>query len=256
MRDKPAYIRRLHRFTQADLARIRTNSWLILLNDRRDFGAADSALLSDLAPHFALALAMLAESGTLRLRAAMAEEALALIGVGQAAFDADGRVLAADAIAEDELDLQSSGRPQLRARETQSLNSACAALASGPARVQQIVRIDERLPKDMLLRPAPAISGGLPSGAAAIGLVRQPRREDEASAARVIASTLGLSAREAALAEAMSQGRTIVDAGAELQLTQETARNYSEADLCQDRRQRAGRSGPASTDRACALFLT
>jgi DNA-binding CsgD family transcriptional regulator len=203
------------------------NAWLIVLHDRNDFRAADSALLSALAPHIALALAMLAEAETLRLRAAMAEEALALIGVGQAAFDAEGRVLAADAIAEDELDIQPSGRPQLRARETQSLNAACAALADGPARVQQIVRIDERLPKDMLLRPAPAASAGLPSGAAAIGLVRRPRREDEASAARVIASTLGLSAREAALAEAMSQGRTIVEAGAELQLTQETARNYT-----------------------------
>lgn len=214
------------RFTRI-VARGDLDAWLILLHDRNDFSAAESALLSALAPHIALALAMLAEAETLRLRATMAEEALALIGVGQAAFDAEGRVIATDAIAGDELDLQPNGRPQLRAREAQSLSAACAALADGPTRVQQIVRIDERLPKDMLLRPPPAMSGDLPSAAAAIGLVRQPRREDATSAARVIASTLGLSTREAALAEAISQGRTIVEAGAELQLTQETARNYS-----------------------------
>ena len=42
-----------------------------------------------------------------------------------------------------------------------------------------------------------------------------------------MAATLGLSTREAALAEAIGQGRSIVDAGAQLQLTPETARNYS-----------------------------
>lgn len=199
------------------------NAWLILLHDRNDFSAADSALLSALAPPVALALSMLMETEALRLRAAMAEEALALIGVGQAAFDAEGRVIAADTIAMDELDVQANGRPQLRARETQSLNTACGALATDPAQVREIVRIDERMSRDMLLRPA----RGMPGGPAAIGLVRQQRRENEGNAARVIASTLGLSAREAALAEAISQGRSIVEAGAELQLTPETARNYS-----------------------------
>jgi DNA-binding CsgD family transcriptional regulator len=47
------------------------------------------------------------------------------------------------------------------------------------------------------------------------------------SASPVIAATLNLSPREAALAEAVSKGRSIVEAGAELKLTQETARNYS-----------------------------
>jgi DNA-binding CsgD family transcriptional regulator len=196
--------------------------WLFLMHDRHDFGAADSALLSALAPHVALAFGILLETDALRLRAAMAEEALALIGVGQAAFDADGRVIANDTIAAEELDLQPSARPQLRAREAQALNEACAGMAGASPGQRRIVRLDERIAKDMLLRPAPTIAG-----AAAVGLLRQPRREDEASAARVITSTLGLSAREAALAEAMSQGRTILTAGAELQLTPETARNYS-----------------------------
>ena len=44
------------------------NAWLVLLNDRLDFGAADSALLSSLVPHFALALALMMEMRGLRLR--------------------------------------------------------------------------------------------------------------------------------------------------------------------------------------------
>jgi DNA-binding CsgD family transcriptional regulator len=89
------------------------------------------------------------------------------------------------------------------------------------------VRIDERLGKDMLLRRAPVAAGSALSGGYSVGLVRQQRRQNGRSAARVAAATLGLSTREGALAEAISQGRSIVDAGAELQLTPETARNYS-----------------------------
>ena len=75
------------------------NAWIVLLHDRLDFGAGDSALLSSLAPHFALALTMLMELRSLRLRATIAEDALALIGVGQAIFDSDGQVIIADEIA-------------------------------------------------------------------------------------------------------------------------------------------------------------
>lgn len=203
------------------------DAWLSLLHDRRDFGAADSALLSAIAPHLGLALAQLAESNALRLRAAIAEDALALIGVGQAAFDTQGRVLAADPVATQELDLQANGRPRLRAREAQALNTACGELADGPEGARNVVRIDARLAKNLLLRPAPAIPTALPSGVATIGLLRRPQPSNEASAARVIAAALGLSIREAALAEAMSRGQAIVDAGTALQLTPETARNYS-----------------------------
>ncbi len=203
------------------------NAWLVLLNDRRDFGAGDSALLSSLAPHLALALAMLMETRTLRLRATIAEDALALIGVGQAMLDSDGRVVIADPIAAAELDVQSTGRPQIRASAAQALNTACRELAKAPPAARRTVRYDERLGKDMLLRRAPVAAGSTLSGGYSVGLVRQAVRENATSAARVTAATLGLSTREAALAEAISRGHSIVDAGAELQLTRETARNYS-----------------------------
>ncbi len=203
------------------------NAWLVLLHDRLDFGAGDSALLSSLAPHVALALALMMEIRALRLRATIAEDALALIGVGQAIFDAEGRVVIADAIAAEELDLQSTGRPQIRAGEAQALGAACRELSKAPPEKRRTVRFDDRSGRDLLLRRAPVDVGAALSGSYSVGLVRQPRRENAASGARVAAATLGLSAREAALAEAISQGASIVEAGAALQLTPETARNYS-----------------------------
>jgi DNA-binding CsgD family transcriptional regulator len=203
------------------------NAWLVLLHDRLDFGAGDSALLSSLAPHVALALATMMEMRALRLRATIAEDALALIGVGQAILDIEGRVVIADTIAAEELDVQSTGRPQIRASEAQALNAACRELSRASPAARRTVRFDERLGKDVLLRRAPVDVGATLSGSYSVGLVRQPRRENATSGARVAAATLGLSTREAALAEAISRGASIIEAGAELQLTQETARNYS-----------------------------
>ena len=203
------------------------SAWLVLLHDRTDFGAGDSALLSSLAPHVALALALLMELRSLRLRATIAEDALSLLGIGQALFDPAGQVILADAIAADELNLQSTGRPQVRAGAAQALNSACRVLSNAPAKARQVVRFDERLAKDILLRRAPVAANSPLSSDYSVGLVRQPPRENAASAAPVVAATLGLSTREAALADAMSRGASIVEAGAALQLTPETARNYS-----------------------------
>lgn len=203
------------------------NAWLVLLHDRRAFEASDSALLSSLAPHFALALAMLMELRALRMRAAAAEDALKLLGIGQVILDAEGHILLADPISAQELDVQSTGRPQIKAGAAQALNAACRELASAAPEARRTVRFDDRLGKDVLLRRAPIGVGSALSDTFSIGLVRQPRRENPASAAQVVALTLGLSRREAALAVAIGQGRSIVEAGAELQLTQETARNYS-----------------------------
>lgn len=203
------------------------SAWMVLLHDRQDFGASDSALLSSLAPHFALALAMLMELRGLRLRATIAEDALALLGVGQAIFDADGHVVIADALATEELDVQSTGRPQIRAGAAQALGAACRDLSTAAPEARRTVRFDDRLGKDMLLRRAPLGASSPLSSGYSVGLVRRSQRASTKSASPVVAATLGLSMNEAALAEAISHGRSIVEAGAALQLTQETARNYS-----------------------------
>lgn len=207
------------------------NAWLVLLHDRLDFGAGDSALLSALAPHFALALTTLMELRGLRLRATIAEEALALIGVGQAIFDRDSHVIMADAIATEELDIhhfgQPAGRAQIRADPAQALASACRELSTATPDIRRSIRFDDRLGKDVLMRRGPFAPDDPLSSNYSVGLVRRDRRKKARSAPAIIAATLGLSTREAALADLISQGLSIVEAGAQLQLTPETARNYS-----------------------------
>ena len=61
----------------------------------------------------------------------------------------------------------------------------------------------------------------------AVGAVRLPQPAEPRASPRVVAELMGLSEREAALADAMSRGASILDAGAELLLTPETARNYT-----------------------------
>lgn len=190
-------------------------AWIVLLHEREVFDAADSALLTALVPAMTAAMRTLATIGTLRRRAEMAEDALGLLGIGQAALDGEGRVLVADAVAERHF-----------ATPSPELGRACAELATTPERERKTLQLgpEERA---VLLRPIPSGARSPNNPAVAIAAIRQPRSPDAASAAQVLAQTLGLSAREAALAEAMSRGVSIVEAGKALRLTPETARNYS-----------------------------
>lgn len=163
----------------------------------------------------------------LRLRATIAEEALAHLGIGQAVFDSDGQVILADDIAQEELQIKATGRPQIRATAAQDLVTACRALSTRSTRSPVTVRFDDRAGKDILLRRGPAVGEGQLRDGFSVGLVRRPQSDNGHAAAAVIAATLRLSMREAALAHAMSQGQSIVEAGSGLQLTRETARNYS-----------------------------
>lgn len=71
-------------------------AWLILLSELRPFAAADSALLSGLAPVVEVALVHVAALAGWQRRAEAAEGSLARLGIGQAVVDAAGAVLAAD----------------------------------------------------------------------------------------------------------------------------------------------------------------
>lgn len=226
------------------------NAWIVLMHERMDFGAADSALLSALAPHFGVALAALARNETLVLRAGMAEDALALLGVGEVAFDREARVVVADPLARRVLGVHEGERLHLAPRAAQMLVDACHAMPGKPG-VRDVIELDEPEGGALLLRPTSGTGMRLPSPAVAIGALRQPVREDRAGRARILARLLGLSLREAALAEAMARGRTIVEAGADLQLTPETARNYSKRIYA-----KTGASGQADLVRLVLSGLT
>ena len=215
------------RMAQARFIRVRSRdgheAWIVITHQRVDFGGGDSALLSDLAPHLAAALDILALIDGLRLRTAIAEQALGLIGVKQAALDREGRPVATPDAATD----ASGTRLPLAPRAAGALAGACTALAGQPGSTRQLVRTGEEEGADLLLRPCPDAGTALPTPATAAALSRVPRREDAQRAARLLTETLGLSDREAALAEAISRGQSIVEAGKALRLTPETARNYS-----------------------------
>lgn len=208
------------------------DAWLVLIRQREDFTASAVATLSAIAPHLASALRTLVALNAQRLQAALAQSALMRLGIGQIALDASGRVMAADPLAESLLSFTpepgdgAGRRLALLPDVARAVEQACAevARADGPGRV---VRIDPRRGLDLLLRRADL---ALPEPAArpeVTGTLRIARREESDAGAATLQSVHGLSAREAALAHAMSRGEPLVVAGLALGLTVETARNYS-----------------------------
>jgi len=202
------------------VARAGHEAWLVLFHVRKPFTASDSALLSSLAPHLASAATAYSDAEVQRLRLEMAEDALALLGIGQAALDRDGRVIAADQLATRLLDVTPGNRLAPGGGKAQELAGVCTALAGKASGARETMRLPERAAPDMLLRP-----GG--DEETVFAAVRQPQRKRTQGAARIIARLLGVSEREAALADAIAHGAGIVEAGAALQLTPETARNYT-----------------------------
>lgn len=189
------------------------NAWIVLLHQREAFSAADSALLTALAPAVATALSIFATLGGMRLRLEAAERTLELAGIQQEILDRSGKVLGEEA---------RTGHisPPL----SPALAEACLALADAPEGERRTVHADGR---DLLLRPTGRSREGLPHPAAAVAMTRTFRREPADSGAQVLVRLYGLSAREAALAEAISRGVPLIEAGAALRLTPETTRNYS-----------------------------
>lgn len=230
------------------VSRAENNAWLILLSERRPFDADDSSLLSAIAPHLAVALDTLGELGAHQLRATIAEQALAMLGIGQAALDREGRVILSDTLAGKALGARGGGRLNLSSEIAQELAEGCTAMVRAPAGTRRVVHLDKSGTRDLLLRPLPSPMG---TAIVAVGTVRRPQQQERAAPPRVVAQLLGLSEREAALAEAMSRGETILEAGAHLQLTAETARNYTKRAYA-----KTGASGQADLVRQVLTGLT
>lgn len=207
--------------------------WILLAREREDFSASAVAALSATAPYLAAALRTFITVSGEKLLRTMAQAALQRLGIGQIALDAAGRVLAIDDLAARRFGLGelAHGLPGPRlplppaARER--LESGCAMLARGGKDASPHVLIDVDDDLSLLLQPAGLdVPLGVP-GPAAVATLRLPVREDERHGAQVLRERYRLSAREAALAEKLSRGETIAEAGRALHLTEETARNYS-----------------------------
>ncbi len=186
------------------------HGWLALIHRHTELSGAESALLSALAAPFGSALATLAALDNLNLRTQMAEQALGLMGIRQAAFDGEGHPVAG----------HMSERPA-------NFVDACAAMAQSDDTARRLLQVTEDGEEFWLLRPAPNGSTALPNAACAIAAWRRTDLPESPAAPALIARQFGLSAREAALAYALSRGVALVEAGQSLGLTVETTRNYS-----------------------------
>ncbi len=209
------------------------NAWIFLVRQHEDFTASDGAILSALAPHIEAAMRLFVAIGMQRLHAEVAQQALARLGVGQIVFDGAGRVISADPLVQSLLAAQLETGPSrgrrlgLLPEAARQLEAACLDMAQNPNGKCRLIRIDEGRAIDMLLQPADLSPAEPQVRAVAIGTIRIARREDPASATRILADLHGFSEREAAIAHGLTMGETIVGAGARLHLTSETARNYS-----------------------------
>lgn len=209
------------------------DAWLVMVREREDFSATAVALIGAIAEHLGAALRSLAALSGERLQSAMAQAALARLGVGQVAFDAAGHVLAADPLAEARLAFISEPGPspvrrlQLLPETARALEAACTALQAAPAGATRMLLLPGEVPRELLLRKADLALPPPGIAPAAIGSFRESRAGNPQSGARALVFAHDLSEREAALAIALSRGQSIAEAGRELRLTQETARNYS-----------------------------
>ncbi len=199
---------------------------IAVLHARRVFEAADSAMLTALAPAIAAALDLQDRVARVQLRARVAENGLALLGIGQAVLDANGGLIVSDAQA-------AAIAPALFGTDAQRrpaddlLRQSSAVLAGADPSERRLVRADLAGQHFALLRPMP--HGATPDfhRAAAVAAVRIARSADAKLAARALQAGTELSAKEAELAIAISRGQSVADAARALNLTLETARNYT-----------------------------
>lgn len=204
-------------------------AWAMVARSQEEFAAADSALLSALVPHLAVALRGFAALEQERGRVAASDAALSRLGGGWLTIDGEGRVLAADrqgaALVRQGLGMDRLAGERLHvgvksARALADAILACADPAASPRLVALSDPFSSRPALAMIAVPAP---DGVP--AALLGLVREaPRGEGRAA---VVADLLGLLPSEARLAVALSEGASLAEAAMVQGLTIETARNYS-----------------------------
>lgn len=209
------------------------DAWILLVREREDLSSSAAATLGAICPHVAAALRTFVALNEQRLQSAIAQCALGKLGIGHIAFDETARVMAADGLAEQHLSFAAipDGRPGRRLllpmAAQAELECACSALASEGSGPGKLHMVDTSRGSTLLLQ---SCNLALPEGCArpaAIGTIRLESREDERVGAQVLRHLHDLSEREAALAEKMSRGDTIVEAGRKLHLSDETARNYS-----------------------------
>jgi DNA-binding CsgD family transcriptional regulator len=209
------------------------NVWLTIARENALFSGTETALLSALAPHFAIALRNFAAIERERIRAGIAADAIRRLNFGWLTLDSGGRVVDCDSQAERLLRnsqiLVRSARGRLMASSPQAdraLGGALRAFVADSDIRPRVVHLSDEPWLDMLLVP---MRERAISGAVTPILIAYVHGDERSSADRrdQLAQLFDLTPSEAALAVALSRGKSIAEAAIELNLTIETARNYS-----------------------------
>jgi len=207
-------------------------AWLVIARGK-PCTAADSALLSNLAPYVGAAMTNFVLMESQRIEAAMNAEGLGRSGVGWILFDPQARVLAYDS--ETARQLREIAGITLRSGERlrniglqaeRELAEAASALAGDPDAPPRAAILSEEPRIEAQLESANSVRLAGLKAPAMLALCRFPRSRPPERADR-LALLFDLPRREAELAIALSDGLSIAEAAEEMELTIETARNYS-----------------------------
>ncbi|MEE4452646.1 helix-turn-helix transcriptional regulator [Novosphingobium resinovorum] len=204
-----------------------TDAWLILAR-AKPCEAADSALLSSLAPYVEAALRSYVALEHHRIRASVSAQGMARSATAWMVFDREARLLAIDP----RLDAWMRGNlgytPRVGERlrdlgvhAERELGGAAALFASSTPPPPRAVMLHE----DPRLEALLTATSDMPRPSM-LALCRLPNARTPASVER-LARLFELPPREAQLAIALNEGQSIAEAAESMGLTLETVRNYS-----------------------------
>lgn len=210
-----------------------TDAWVSLIN-MSDFYSSPSFLLSRLAPHLRNAVRTYATLEKERSRSSISAEALGRLNFGWVALDQSCRIIDTTDNIQGLLQCTSvlwQGRHGHLTFSSATIEKEVHALvrdiAAGRSTRPRAINLSRDPWIDMLVTAIPASYDIAPgSSATAIAYLSGDRRSRTDPCEQLV-DLFGLLPSEARLAWAIAQGSTIAEAGAELGLTLETARNYS-----------------------------
>ncbi|WP_336971019.1 helix-turn-helix transcriptional regulator [Sphingobium aromaticiconvertens] len=208
------------------------NGW-ITLADKHDLSAATGSLLHHLAPHFRVALRSLTALKKERARASLSEEVIGQLNFGWLMLDSQCRIVNSTANIDsllrrtDALRRGPHDRLLFRAPDMdQQIAKLVADFATGASRRPQPFTLGDDPWTDIFVTPARNAPSGDKGNAVAIIYVNGDRWSQQDRCGQLV-DLFGLLPSEARLAWTMAQGRSISEAATDLEITLETARNYS-----------------------------
>lgn len=213
----------------------KANGWLMVSREEGSFSAADGALLSALGPHLATVLRSYVLVENLRLRANMAQLALARAGGGWMLLSRDARLIDVDpglAPLLERIGLPGEIQGELlhlpHAQARHIVAQAAQDFAADPKADPRAFTMNDSPHVDALLLPMGENEQAATAGAVMMLLCRTPagKRSDRRP---MLQQLYGLSRREAELALRLADGLPLAQAASAMGVTDETARGYLKA---------------------------